>query len=752
MYSNRIVDELQQFGYTLFGVPNDEARSALTAVAKNSPSIPSGAVQDDFVLGQGDELEITFSGQRSDRGAYKINTEGLLILSDFPPIPAAGRTIGQVRISLENAARQLHNTDVYISLSSVRQIGILVVGHVKRPGRQTLTVFHTVLDALMEAGGVDKTGSLRQIKLVRNGRSTYVDLYGLLMHGATNMDLQLRDGDRLIIPPLGPTVAIAGEVKRPGIYEILPRSNRMIRGRDDSSERLSLNEMLTFAGGILTPCNIRYLKLAATADGQENVQEITESLKPEFSDGAILMISKGQDRRAAAITLEGHSLRSGLHALSENQNLSQLLSGQETLGPDIYPLIGVIERWDEDQLTHKLIDFPLKLILNGKFDRALKDGDVVHLFSNTQIQSLAFPTLQKEQGSYAPARDPDTIIEDDTLAEFLRERSAFVRGAVRESGQFPISEGLSLDSILAVAGGLALEANTSNIEVTSAHNGPNTTRTNINFREDNPKDIIIGPGDSVRVNQKFGKIADKSVLIMGEVQNPGRYDLIAGDKISDLLERAGGLTDQSYAYGAIFSRESERRAEEARFQSQAKNIELSIAAALESDDKSVNAGKIAEARSLASELRNAQGVGRITVEADPATLGVQPELDMLLESGDRLFIPKRNLTVRVSGEALSPASLQFRQNKASLDYIHEAGGITFHADKDRTFVIYPDGSAQPLAVSSWNYKPVKIPPGSTIIVPRDPKPFDFIQSAKDVSQILSNLAVTAIFIDDLQDD
>lgn len=399
MYSQRIVDELNQFGYTLFGIPDEQALSALSAVAKNSPSIPSGAVQDDFVLGEGEELEITFSGQRTDRGAYKVNSEGLLIISDFPPIPAAGRTIGQVRISLETAAKQLHNTDVYISLASVRQIGILVVGHVKRPGRQTLTVFHTVLDALMEAGGIDKAGSLRQIKLVRNGRSTFIDLYGLLMHGATNMDLQLRDGDRLIIPPLGPTVAIAGEVKRPGIYEILPRSTRMIRSREDASERLSLNEMLTFAGGILTPGNIRYLKLAATQDGQEQVKEVTESLKPEFSDGAILMISKGQDLRTAAIELEGHTLRPGIHALSENKNLSQLLSGPEILGPDIYPLIGVIERWDEAELTHKLIDFPLKLVLNGKFDRALQDGDVVHLFSNAQIQSLAFPTLQRDQGS-----------------------------------------------------------------------------------------------------------------------------------------------------------------------------------------------------------------------------------------------------------------------------------------------------------------------------------------------------------------
>ena len=159
-----------------------------------------------------------------------------------------------------------------------------------------------------------------------------------------------------------------------------------------------------------------------------------------------------------------------------------------------------------------------------------------------------------------------------------------------------------------------------------------------------------------------------------------------------------------------------------------------------------------EARALAAELEDAEGIGRITVEADPATLSAKPELDLLLESGDRLFIPKRNLTVRVNGEVLSPAALQFREGKSARTYIDEAGGFTYHADKDRTFVLFPDGSAKPLSVSSWRHSPTFIPPGSTVVVPRDPQPFDFVSSFKDVSQILSNLAVTAIFIDDVSDD
>ncbi len=772
MYAGRIVDELEQFGYDLFGVPQEETKARLDHAASNAPLMPMGAVQDDFILNSGDEIEIMFSGQRNDRETYRVNSKGLILIKDFPPIPAAGRSMAQLRLSIETAAHNLHNTQAYISLTSVRQINVLVVGHVKQPGRKTLTVFHTTLDALMESGGVEKTGSLRQIKLVRGGRSTIIDLYGLLMHGASTMDLQLKDGDRIIVPSIGPTVAVAGEVKRPGIYETLPSMHGMFHKPAQRAEYLSLNDMLAFSGGVLAPGQNRYLKLSITAQGQERVDEIHKPFEPVFGDAAILMVSKGEAKRAGQIEIEGHARRPGMYALSENKTLKALLDSEDLLGRDIYPLIGVIERWDDEQFARGLFSFPLRLVLKGEYDQKLEDGDVVHLFSNEQMRELSLRTDKefaeriRAVGSRPdnPDNMPDNIdealyIEDEALASFLRERFAFIRGAVRYPGAYPVAQGVTLDSLLAVAGGLTLEASTTNIEVTSVLQGQGdqsggrsgTHRISVNFRETSPKTVPIGSGDAVRVNQKFSRVEDKSVLIMGEVKNPGRYDLIPGDKVSNLLERAGGLSESSYPEGAIFSRESERRAEETRFRNQARGIKRAIAAALEADSDDVNAGKIAESRALAQELEEAQGLGRITIEADLAILKAQPELDMLLESGDRLYIPKRALTVRVSGEVLSPASLQFRENKKPLDYIHEAGSFTFHADKERTFVLYPDGSAQPLQVSAWNYNPVFIPPGSTIVVPRDPKPFDFIESAKDISQILSNLAITAIFIDDVRE-
>lgn len=780
-YSLRVNGNIKQFGYEIFNQSNSRLNALAPLYANQSEqhiNKPSGAVQDDFILGEGDELLVSFSGQRTDTDTFPITSSGMLLIKDFQPIQAAGKTMGDLKQEIADIASNEYNVKANISLSSIRQISVLVAGNVQTPGKHTLTVYHTIIDALLESGGIDKTGSLRQIKLVRKGQSQQLDLYALFMKGDADIDLRLQDGDRIIVPPLGPTVAISGEVKRPGIYEILPQEIDIhVYPRKKQVQELTLKDMLDFAGGTLNPGNIRYLKLGITDKGDERVEQLnTENSNTSFTDGSILVVSQGQDHRSESIELSGATKKPGLYAYSKNKTLSEILSSNKILSDDIYPLIGVIERWNKKQLTREFIDFPLNKVLNKSFDRGLKEGDKIKLFTNEQIQALtneqtSTDSLNQQntnyknlyiQASYSAKAPIDqlgkdqnnALITDPILKSFLLERSSFIRGAVRKPGAYPVSQGISLDNIIATAGGLALEANSNNIEVTSAHERASTYRKRINLSQDNPEDVTISAGDSIRVNQKFNKIIDNSVIIVGEVANPGRYDLMPGDKISDLIERAGGLTEQSYAFGAIFSRESERKAEEIRFKSQALEMERSIAAALqdERNQNKFNAGKIAEARALAQQLRTTEGVGRITVEADPAMLSTHPELDLLLESGDRLYIPRRDLTVRVTGEVLSPASLQFRDRKNAADYIQQAGGFTYNADIDRAFVIYPDGAAQPLEVSAWNFNPIKIPPGSTIVVPRDPEPFDFIQSAKDVSQILSNLAVTAIFIDDLSDD
>ncbi|MGH6738912.1 MAG: SLBB domain-containing protein, partial [Bradyrhizobium sp.] len=422
------------------------------------PGMPAGAAQDDFILSAGDKLDVDFRGQRSSRQSYTVDSQGRLVIDDLQPLTAAGRTIGQIRASLEAEVAALPNEQVFVTLYTVRQIDVLVVGHVRKPGRQTLTVFDTVLDALQDAGGIDKTGSLRQIKLVRDGRSTLVDLYGLLVYGSTNMDLSLRDGDRLIVPPVGATVAIGGGVKRPGIYE-LPDSPH---GLDDEQRKLSLDEMLDLAGGLLTPGQMRFLRLSLTKDGQETVKETGDGNRPQFGDGDILSVAPAKEKRTGTVELAGDVRRPGTHALERARTLSALLGNDRAFGPDIYPLLGLIEREDEQEMAKQWIPFPPLQVVKGKFDRSLQDGDIVHLFSRKQILALqkADPDhlAQGDAEDTGAGQEDDGPLTDPVMISHLRERAAFVRGAVRQPGPWPVADGTTLESVIAASGGLTLEA------------------------------------------------------------------------------------------------------------------------------------------------------------------------------------------------------------------------------------------------------------------------------------------------------
>lgn len=733
LYSNRIVDELSQYGYDLFD-------TALT-MAKERNTIPAGMVQDDYILSSGDTLDIVVRGQVNLRDKYTINNQGTIIIDQFAPLTAAGKSIGALKQALQHEASSMHNTQVFISLSGIRQINVLVTGHVEKPGRKNLTVFHTALDALSMAGGVDKTGSLRQIKLVRNGKTHLIDLYKLLMASTSGADKLLQDGDRIIVPPIGPTMAVSGSVKRPAIYEVRRH------------EKISLHQALQLAGGVLVPGQSRYMKMQFTQTGDETIEDVSTAKKRIFGDGSILMVEQSEQRQASAVTLSGHTRQPGTHDLKKSKTLSTLITSDRVLGKDIYPLIGIIERRDPNQLTKELIEFSPRHILTKEEDQTLNEGDVIHLFSMDEIRSLDQERETNKslyhQASFTPQKQK-TAIDNPIIQSFLKERAAFIRGAVRQEGAYPLTKNATLDSVLALAGGMSLEANKQNIEVTSRANGRHT----YNIEAISPTEISINAGDTVRVNQKFKKISDQSVMILGEVKNPGRYDLMPGDTMLKLMERAGGVSGHAYPDGAIFSRAAERKREKTRYQAQAQDLEMKLAASLGQarNDNKPDMKQVSTTQSLIAQLKSATAVGRITVEADPASLKADPAQDILLEAGDKIFIPKRPLTVRVAGEVLSPASLQFRSGKGPHDYIREAGGTTYYADKGRTFVVYPDGSAQPISISSWSHRSSMIPPGSTIVVPHDPKPFDFLESAERVSQILANLAISGLYIEAIGDD
>lgn len=742
MYGGRADQDLKLFGYDLFD-----------SKKKIADKIPAGMVQDNYILSAGDKIDIVFRGQENARKSYEVNSQGLLITETLSPANVAGRTIGDIRKILEDEAASLHNLQIHLSLSGARQIDVLIIGAVNEPGRKTLSAFHTVLDALQQAGGIKKDGSLRRVKLVRAGKSQFIDLYSVMMQGGDSADMRLQNGDRLIIPPIGATVAVTGAVKRPAIYEI------------KQGETLSALEMLGLAGGVLSPGSNRFIQLSLTASGEELVTTIEEPAERTFGDGGILKVAQAKEKRTRNITLSGATRDPGDHDLKKAKKLSELIGRENVFDDSVYPLIGVIERRNPKTLTKSLVEFSPRLVLQEEFDADLSEGDVVHLFTMEQIHGLGAkissePLLQKVALHGAPEKPDAAKIKDGYIASFLQERAAFIRGAVRQPGAYPVAKDTSLETLVAVAGGATIEANTNNIEVTTRlipademgdAMAPN--RQNVSLGSESARVLKISPGDTVRINQKFNRVEEQSVTLLGEVKNPGKYDLLPGDTMMSLLQRAGGLNDIAYPNGVIFSRASERKQEETRYKTTARDLEMQLATSLkqEDKDKKPDMAQINAAQGLIAELKDAKAVGRITVEADPGVLSNNPDLNILLEAGDKIFMPRRPLTVRVGGEVLSPAALQFRKGKNARNYIDEAGGTTYFADRDRAFVVYPDGSAKPLAVSAWKQNITMIPPGSAIIVPRDPKPFNFLESAEKISTILANIALTGFYIDDLTD-
>ncbi|HYH22138.1 MAG TPA: SLBB domain-containing protein [Azospirillum sp.] len=949
-FSARADTPLEQFGHDLFPGAGPAAAPP-----------PLGAVRGDYRLGIGDELLITLRGQQTSGKRHRIDGEGRLLLDALRPLVAAGRTLEELRAELSAAMADTHmNVEVFVSLAEVRRISVTVVGAVARPGPHELTAFASVLDGLYAAGGVTRAGSLRRIRLVQpGGVARTIDLYGLLL-GGTGAEEPLRDGDRLVVPPLGATVAAAGPLKRPAVFELAP-----------DHPRLSLDELIELAGGLLRPGAHRALRLAIGRDGAELADEVKDASAPLFGDGDLLLLSpRNEDRRGVA-RLDGHVLRPGPRALAEAPTLRSLVSRTdlgpepylpfaalagtdaqtrarvlrpvdlgavlvgrddraladgdalyilgardvefltseavlallrgartpppgscqglvvlaralsaepegalargpqaqaaarmtggttpcpplfeavpdlltfaiahsallrsgvprpgfyptagkagvsglaraaggafgtpavvdgarsggrssiagrgdivesveprveltghvrhpgvrplegggtlrhaladgEALRPGVYPLLGVVERHDKRTLSRTLIPFSPQEVAAGRADRLLADGDRIHLFEAARVRAAVAPATGDPRDAVAPAHPvppaspaADSEPFDPAIAALLIERTVQVRGAVRQPGAYPVADSASVDALLAAAGGLANAADAGSVELTTP-----AGRHTLDLRRPGAGKRAVAAGDALRVNPAFATLETRAVTILGEVRRPGAYDVLRGETLSSLIARAGGLTEEAYPAGAHFTRESERRREKERYQQAARELDNGIVLLLQKGDP-IRQEEVALARQLSAQLRGIDPPGRMVVEADPAVLRQRPELDVLLESDDRILIPKRPLTVAVAGEVMAPAALQFQPGKTAADYLREAGGPTRGADDGRAFLVLPDGRAQPLSLSSWNHTVAAVPPGSTIVVPRDPKPFDTLEFTRNLGGILGSLAITAASI------
>ena len=341
-------------------------------------------------------------------------------------------------------------------------------------------------------------------------------------------------------------------------------------------------------------------------------------------------------------------------------------------------------------------------------------------------------------------------VDPVVLANFLEDHTVNVDGAVQGPGIFLVGPDAEIQAVVAAAGGMARWADRSAVEVISTSVDPETgsaqtSRRTLSLANGADAAFVVSPRDDVHINEVFTAVGVGSVQIQGQVRHTGTYQIVRGEHLSDLLMRAGGLTDSAYPYGTVFLRRSAAQRERDAFQREASEIENQLLLAMSRRDPNAKLAPDAftSLQGYVNEIRQQKPLGRVTVVADPTVLAAHPAQDPLLEPGDIIYIPQRPYSVAVLGEVLQPGSVPFKSDLSATDYISRAGGYSQFADSSETILVLPDGSARRVDTSWMNFGSDSIPPGSTIYVARDISGVDLHQIIIDTTQIFSQLATSA---------
>lgn len=668
---------------------------------------------------------------------------------------------------------------------------VAVDGEVKRPAIYELDGEDTVGEAIELAGGLLASySSSATIERVLPGQGrTIVDIGA---SGAIERSQPIRDGDAIKIKQIAPQieakVRIEGFVKYPGRYQWTPEMKLADLLRiasplpSDSGEEAYfptvLIERTSESAGVR-----RWSALPRLASGLVPQEELQPNDLVVLLSRADVEYLTSSDMRSVVVG-EQPEEKTGCPGLEQ---LERLLSSQRASR-----LVQIFaaekqwasseERWNDNllmpvdeprkeqkpsaetrapQLGQNLAQVPPQLAQQYGSSMAAAGMQVQPVDPYGQFyernpagSSTAFQLAERDLRMLEERRRqererqcPELYRRLPQILPFLLEQSVAVFGEVRRPGLYPVADGTSLENVLDAAGGLTAEGDPGNVEYVSYYRALTTGSSDyqtLDVKAQRTLSMGIHSGDILNFRPVYVGQESGVVRLYGEVRFPGAYSIVRGERLSHVIERAGGLTDQAYPYGAVYTRQSARRAERLTNQRAAKDLREALVTAVTSGAMPQDSAASTQfLTGLVESLEAAPAVGRIVTETDPAVLSARPELDIVVEPGDRLYMPKRPATVTVTGQVLSQGTVAFVSGRDAGEYIEMAGGFTQGADAERAFIILPNGQAQRIETGFWNFSPADVPPGSYIVVPRDATPINGLVITERVLGIVSNLAVSA---------
>lgn len=724
------VTSLKPFGYDLF----EDGPSTFAPVT----DVPVPA---DFIVGTGDQLQVQLFGSQNRNYRLVVNRDGRINFPDLGPIAVAGQTFDAVRNEIERrVSEQMIGTRASVSMGDVRSIRVFVLGEANTPGSYLVSGLSSITSALYAAGGISKTGSLRAIQLKRQGNVIrQLDLYDLLLRGDSSNDVKLASGDVIFIPPLGPTVAVEGEVRRPAIYEL-------------GSDR-RIETVIKFAGGLNPEADSRNLSVLRLEEDQQrralNISlAASEGRRETLQNGDRVRVPRLRPTLDSGVVLEGHVYRSGVVAWREGLRLTDVIGSVDELQPNADLTYVVIRRELSPDRRISVLSADLAAALRqrgSESDLALMPRDRIVVLNVDEGRRPVVEPLLKELQLQAVLGKP---------AEIVR-----VEGRVKSPGDYPLEPDMRVSDLLR-AGGRADEsayartAELTRYEIVGDERRVTLLEVDLQaiLNGDVTADVALMPSDVLLVRELPEWSRQASITLKGEVRFPGTYPIRRGETLRTVLERAGGVTSLAFVHGAVFSRKDLREREEQQAEELARRLQRDLVGSALQAGQAIQSvqgqasGAIEAARAaqgLLEQLKSTRPAGRMVIDLDRIIAGGTGSAeDVLLSDGDELVIPRLRQEVTVIGEVQNSTSHLFRAGLSRSDYVSLSGGTTAKADKGRIYIVRANGSVE-AGSGGWFGRrgSTVIEPGDVIVVPLDVDRLPPLPLWQAVTNIIYNSAV-----------
>lgn len=669
-YQNYFKNESEVFGRNIFN------NQMLTFQPNMNMATPAN-----YRLGAGDDVIIDIWGASQETFTETISPDGVVVVQGVGPCKIGGMSVAEATNYLRSRLGQFYSdSNISLSVGSTRSIQVQVLGEVNVPGTYTLSSLSSAFNALYAAGGINDIGTLRDIKVYRQGRAiSSIDVYDYILNGNARGDVRLNDNDIVVVGAYDALVEVRGKVKRPMFYEM--------------KRNETLSTLLSYTGGFTGDAYKKSIRVTRKDGAEYSIHTVGEFDWSNFTlaDGDSISVDSVVPRYSNMVEVRGAVFHSGMYELGGNiSSVRDLVYAAEGLREDAFINRAVMHRQKED-LTLEVLAVDIKGIMDGTVaDIPLRKNDVLFVPSKLDMRG---------------------------------EQTLSITGEVNYPGVYVYADNTTVEDLVLQAGGLTDAASTVKVDVYRRIDDPHALVDNEKLTEtfsfalkdgfvvDGEPGFVLKPYDQVAVRKSPSYSEQQNVSVAGAINFEGTYAMSNKNyRLSDLVNAAGGLSSLGYAKGARLERkmtDEERQQQEASLR--AAQITL-YEESMQGDNKNFDLNR---ADSLLLMKLDIGTTFPVSIDLEKAIAQPGCEEDIVLREGDKLIVPQYSSIVKVSGDVMYPISMNYKKGESLNYYIKRAGGYGDNARKARVYAVYMNGAVE--LISHRSKKAVE--PGCTIVVP-----------------------------------